>query len=207
MHLTNRFRDALVWHLQTATPRVSEVSYNSAINACAKRGEWQSAMILLQVRAFGGGVGLVEGPGWLLKLEHLGNLGSFYIWTATRGLKGSVCCVVSTSRGWFYYETSVWAVPFSSQCLTSNGKVFEGYICYHMWGFSHFKGLRSLSIHAIATNPFAMKFLSVLDPNRNCHRGAYKDAAHCEATIFPHHIGKFYRYDAFVPERNIEYAN
>ena len=38
---------------------LAEVSFNSAINACTKRGEWQSAMILLQVT--GGEAGGVEG--------------------------------------------------------------------------------------------------------------------------------------------------
>lgn len=51
-------------------------------------------------------------------------------------------------------------------------------------GIHRFKGLRSLSIHPVA----------VLNPNRNCQRRAYKDAALCEAIIVPHHIGKAYRF-------------
>ena len=50
--------------------------------------------------------------------------------------------------------------------------------------------------------------VAVLDPNRNCQRRAYKDAAFCEAIIVPHHIGKVLQiYVAFVTERNIENAN
>jgi len=53
-------------------PCLGEVSYNSAINACAKSGEWQSAMILLQVTPAGEG-GWLGLKGWVARLQKSWN--------------------------------------------------------------------------------------------------------------------------------------